>query len=185
MQIGAANYQNNMTHAVSSLTLFEKLKDLSQEVKDLIQIYKQYLATKIVILYIVGYDRFREKELLILLNGLGFKEIESVGANLDGFDPGILSYDGKKGERWVEVKRELADAFLETYDPSIVKADIEDIKNLVDVMKVVENSNDWRVDVANQAASEYRLAFHDEPEHDSISHLLSSAMGPMRMKHFR
>lgn len=143
------------------------------------------MASKILILYIVGYDRFKEKELLSLLNGLGVKEIESVGTRLEGFDSAILGYEGKKGERWVEVKRDLADAFLETYEPSIVKTDLEDIKNLVEVMKLVENKNDWRVDVATQSANEFRMAHHDDSEHDHFSHMLGGGMGPMRFKHFR
>lgn len=149
MQIGAANYQNNMSHVVQSIALFSNLKDLSQEVRDMLSMYRNYLTTKIFILYVVGFDRFKEKELLGLLTSLGVKEIEDVGKCLEGYESGILSYEGKKDDRWVEVKRDLADAFLERYDPTIVKADLEDIKSLVEVMKLVENKNDWRVDLAN------------------------------------
>lgn len=82
--------------------------------KTILDIYRNYTATKIFLLFVQGYDKFKEGNLLDLLQGLGHSGVLTVASKIPGFDPKMLIYEaGKEGERWVGVKREMADSFFE------------------------------------------------------------------------
>ncbi len=84
----------------------------------------------------------------------------------------------------MEVRRELAETFLSEYEPSLVQADVGQLSELVEVMKFMENENDWRVSLAGQAAMDFHTAGSDSmgEETDLLGGLFGGGFGPMRLQ---
>ncbi len=68
---------------------------LGDEEARVLAAYKEYLASKAVVLFVVGFDLFEAATLEGVLSSLGAGSPESVGKRLPGFESGVLLRESK------------------------------------------------------------------------------------------